>query len=161
MVGLEASAHPTRIPAVPILSATSRTLPNFHRQEMRTMRRTTRIGIGAFVVLAASTAVVAQQPSSGGTPGSEYFPLKQGNKWVYKVGDTTTIEMKVEKIDAGEATLNTYVNGKQVASEAVKVAADGVTRTKINNTPINPPVKFLALPVKKGAEWPVDSKITV
>ena len=69
---------------------------------------------GAAVVLAASTAVVAQQPSAGGTPGSEYYPLKAGNKWVYKVGDTTTIEMKVEKVDAGEATLNTYVNQKQV-----------------------------------------------
>ena len=125
------------------------------------MRRLTRIVTGAVVVLAASTAVVAQQPTAGGTPGAEYYPLKQGNKWVYKVGDVTTIEMKVEKLDAGEATLNTYVNGKQVASEAVKADKDGILRTKINNTPITPPVKFLALPVKKGAEWTVDSKITV
>ena len=125
------------------------------------MRRLTRIVVGAVVVLAASTAVVAQQPSAAGTPGSEYYPLKVGNKWVYKVGDTTTIEMKVEKIDAGEATLNTYVNNKQVASEAVKVQADGILRTKINGTAINPPVKFLALPVKTGEKWSVNSKITV
>ena len=32
---------------------------------------------------------------------------------------------------------------------------------KINGTAINPPVKFLALPVKKGEKWKVDSKITV
>jgi hypothetical protein len=125
------------------------------------MRRLTRTVVGAVVVLAASTAVVAQQPTAGGTPGGEYYPLKVGNKWVYKVGDATTIEMKVEKIDAGEATLNTYVNGKQVASEAVKVQADGILRTKINGTEIKPAVKFLALPVKKGDKWKVDSKITV
>lgn len=121
------------------------------------MRRTTRIAVGAFVLLAATTAVVAQTPP----PGSEYYPLKVGNKWTYKVGDTTTIEMKVEKIDAGEATLNTFVNGKQVASEAVKVTPEGVTRTKINGTEIKPAVKFLAFPVKKDTKWKVDSKITV
>jgi len=121
------------------------------------MRRTTRIVVGAVVVLAASTAVVAQQPPAGG----EYYPLKVGNKWTYKVGDTTTIEMKVDKIEAGEATLSTSVNGKQVATESVKVDATGVLRTKINGTAITPPVKFLALPVKKGEEWSVDSKINV
>jgi hypothetical protein len=127
------------------------------------MRRLTRTVVGAVVVLAASTAVVAQQPTAGGTPGSEYYPLKVGNKWTYKVGEATTIEMKVDKIDdkEKEATLNTYVNGKQVASEAVKVQPDGILRTKINGTAITPPVKFLALPVKKGEKWKVDSKITV
>lgn len=125
------------------------------------MRRTARIVVGAVVVLAASTAVVAQQPAPGAPAGSDFYPLKVGNKWTYKVGDATTIEMKVDKVDAGEATLKTYVNGKEVANESVKAAADGVFRTKINGTPISPPVKFLALPVKKGAEWPVDSKINV
>src|SRR5262245_23687252 len=125
------------------------------------MRRLTRIVFGAVAVLAASTAVVAQQPSAAGTPGSEYYPLKVGHKWVYKVGETITIEMKIEKLDVGEANLNTYVNNKQDASEAVKVQADGILRTKINGTAINPAVKFLALPVKKGEKWKVDSKITV
>jgi hypothetical protein len=125
------------------------------------MRRMTRVVVGAVFVLAASTAVVAQDQKTEGTPTSEYYPLKVGNKWVYKVGETTTIEMKVEKIENGEATLNTYVNQKQVASEAIKVEEDGIYRTKINNTPISPPVKFLGLPPEKGKEWIVDSKITV
>lgn len=126
------------------------------------MRRLTRSLFGALLVLAGTTVVLAQDASTSAKAAtSEYYPLKQGNKWVYKVGDTTTIEMKVDKMEGGEATLNTYVNGKQVASESVKVTEEGVTRTKINNTPINPPVKFLALPVKKDNKWKVESTIKV
>ncbi|MGL4423939.1 MAG: hypothetical protein ACRCZF_25015, partial [Gemmataceae bacterium] len=93
--------------------------------------------------------------------GNDYYPIKTGGKWTYKVGDTTVIEMKVEKIEAGEATINTFVNNKQVASETIKVQADGVYRTKINNTKVEPPVKFLALPAKKDTTWEVNSKISV
>jgi hypothetical protein len=119
------------------------------------MRRTLRLALGAVVFLAASTALAQT--------GTDFFPVKKDTKWVYKVGETT-IEVKVTATDKpGEAKLDTVVNGKAVASEVVEVKADGIYRTKINTTPIEPPVKFLELaegkPAKKGASWKVDSKI--
>jgi hypothetical protein len=126
------------------------------------MRRTSRLVLGAVMVMAASAAVVAQDnkdkaPAAGAT--TDLFPLKPGAKWTYKVGENQTIEVKVENVTSGEALLTTLVNGKPVAKESVKVQADGVYRTKINDSPITPPVKFLALPPKKGADWQVDSKV--
>lgn len=91
---------------------------------------------------------------------SDLFPLKAGAKWKYKLGDAQEVEIVVENISKeGEATLVTRVQNKPVAKETVKVMADGVYRTKINDSPITPPVKFLALPVKKDTSWTIDSKI--
>jgi hypothetical protein len=120
------------------------------------MRRTVRLALGAATILAASTAL-AQTPA-----GSEYFPLKANSRWVYKVNEAT-IEVKVSGSDKDGFKLDTVVNGKPVASEVVDVKADGVYRSKINQTAIEPPVKILALkdgkPEKKDFAWPVDSKI--
>ncbi len=90
---------------------------------------------------------------------SEFFPLKAGAKWKYKLGDAQDVEIRVESVKDGEATLGTYVQTRAVAKETVKVQADGVYRTKINDSPITPPVKILALPPAKDANWTIDSKI--
>jgi hypothetical protein len=124
------------------------------------MRRLTRGLVGAILVLAGSAAVLAQTPATPAA-GTDLYPLKKGNKWTYKVGEQTTIEMKVDDLKDGEAVISTSVNGKQVAGESIKVQADGVYRTKINGTEIKPPVKILALPVKKDTKWETNSKITV
>ncbi len=122
------------------------------------MRRTVRLALGAVVVFAASFAM-AQGPST------EYYPLKTGAKWVYKVGETT-ITVRVASVDKdGSATLETLVNEKAqpVATEVIQVKADGVYRTKINKSDIKEPVKILDLKdgklAAKGAKWKVDSKI--
>jgi hypothetical protein len=90
---------------------------------------------------------------------SELFPLKAGAKWKYKLGDAQDVEIRVESVKDGEATLGTYVQTRAVAKETVKVQADGVYRTKINDSPITPPVKILALPAAKDGNWTIDSKI--
>ncbi len=90
---------------------------------------------------------------------TDLFPLKMGAKWKYKLGDAQEVEIRVESIKDGEATLATYVQTRPVAKESVKVMADGVYRTKINDSPITPPVKILGLPAKKDATWTIDSKI--
>jgi hypothetical protein len=127
------------------------------------MRRISRLALGAAVVMAASAAVVGQDPAKAPAPAAaattDLFPLKAGSKWTYKVGDNQTIEVKVETVTGGEALLTTLVNGKPVARESVKVQPDGVFRTKINDSPITPPVKFLELPAKKDKSWPIDSKV--
>lgn len=122
------------------------------------MRRTILGMLGLFI---ATTAILAQgaPPAPAGT---EYFPLKKGSKWIYKLND---IEVTVQVGDTknGETKLETLSNGKVVASEDIKVDATGVYRTKINNAEIKDPVKILELkdgkPAAKGGKWAVKSKI--
>ncbi len=115
------------------------------------MRRTV---LGAVVLLAASTALVAQT--------SEFYPLKKDTKWVYKVGDNT-IEVKAVEVGPDGTRLDTLVNNKAVASETIQVKPDGVYRTKINSNEVKPAVKILELKDGKvapaGTKWDVASAI--
>ena len=119
------------------------------------MLRTLRLVIGAAVVLASSS--VLAQPA-----GDSYYPLKPKTKWVYKVGDQT-VEVEVagtEKVGNEDAVkVVTKVGGKEVASELYQTKADGIYRLKVKEDKIEPPVKVLALPVKKDATWKIDSKV--
>ncbi|MFO0935300.1 MAG: hypothetical protein U0798_02155 [Gemmataceae bacterium] len=142
------------------------------------MRRLFRPMFGAFLVSASCAAlVVAQTPPAGTTPPaggapakapaqptkdapaaaattSNFFPSKKGTKWVYKVAENSI------EVAAGEGgKLDTLVGGKTVASETIEVKADGIYRTKVNNVAIEPPVKILALPADKDANWTVESKL--
>ncbi len=119
--------------------------------------------LGAGFLMAQPTPPVTPPVSAVNT---EYFPLKEGSTWVYKVGESE-VTVKVGATDKGETKLDTIANGKPVASETVVVKADGVYRTKINATAIEPPVKILELedkggklvPKGKGATWKIDSKV--
>jgi hypothetical protein len=109
--------------------------------------------------LAAGIALAAPEPKDAAAPsGTEYYPLKAKSKWVYKTGDQT-VEVEVVSIDKDGAKLDTKVNGKTVASEVIEVKGDGVYRNSVKGDKIDPPIKFLALPVKKDADWDVNSKV--
>lgn len=121
------------------------------------MHRTLRLAAGAVVILVAGTGL-AQAPGTG----TDLFPLKKGSKWVYKVADqeVTVVASGTEKFDKHDGTkLDTLVGGQTKATELVYVAADGVYRAKVSEDKVDPPVKFLALPAKKGDSWKVDSKV--
>ena len=119
------------------------------------MIRTMRLAVGAVVVLAAGVAL-AQQPST------DLFPLKPKSKWKFKVADQT-VEMVVvgtEKFNNEDCVkVDTLVNGQPKASELYSIKADGVYRVKVKDDKVDPPVKVLALPVKKDATWKVESKV--
>ena len=120
------------------------------------MRRTVRLVLGAVVVLTASAALAQSS--------SDYYPLKAGTKWVYKVGEST-ITVKVASTGPEGTTLETLVNDKAVASEVIQIKPDGVYRTKINKLDIKEPVKILEFgkdgkPAAKGVKWKVDSKVS-
>jgi hypothetical protein len=124
------------------------------------MLRAMRLAVGAAAVLLGGT-LLAQQKDAPNADG--YFPLKAKTKWTYKVQDQT-IEVVVagpgEKINNEETTkVDTLVNGKVVASELYAVRADGVYRVKVKDDKIDPPVKVLAVPVKKGDNWAIKSKV--
>lgn len=125
------------------------------------MMRTMRVWMGMAVFLAAGIALAQEPPATppaGTAPSTEYYPLKAKSKWVYKTGDQT-VEVEVASIDKDGAKLDTKVNGKTVASEVVEVKQDGVYRSGVKGDKIEPAIKFLALPVKKDAEWDVNSKV--
>ena len=124
------------------------------------MLRAIRLTVGAVVVLVAGVAL-AQPPKEA--PNAEgYFPLKVKTKWTYKVMDQT-VEVVVagtEKFNNEDCTrFETMVNNKVVASELYSVKADGVYRVKVKDDKIDPPVKVLAIPVKKDSSWKVNSKV--
>ena len=126
------------------------------------------LAIGAGSLLGQTPPVVPPVAPPAAAVTTEYFPLKEGSMWIYKVGESE-VTVKVGKTDAakGETVLETLANAKSVASETVMVKADGVYRTKINATAIEPPVKILELEMKdgklipkgKGAKWTVSSKV--
>ncbi len=140
-----------------------------------------KLYLGLTLVLGTSFALAQTPPvTPPGTPPvvapvtppavaamtTDYYPLKAGSKWVYKVGENE-VTVVVGATEKGETKLDTLANSKNVASEMVMVKADGVYRTKINSTMIEPPVKILELETKdgklvpkaKGAKWAVASKV--
>ena len=131
--------------------------------------------LAGFIFTLGAEILSAQAPQPPVTPPvappaaavtTEFFPLKEGSTWIYKVGESE-VTVKVGTTDKGETKLETLANGKPVASESVVVKADGVYRTKINATAIEPPVKILELETKdgklipkaKGTKWAVSSKV--
>jgi hypothetical protein len=103
-----------------------------------------------------------KKPDAPAAVTSDYYPLAKGNKWTYLMG-TTEVVVEVDSVTGGEAKLVTKHQGKAVANETVKVTADGVFRTKINDTPIDGGgVQILKLKngaPTKGEKWPVAAKV--
>jgi len=91
------------------------------------------------------------------------YPLKVGAKWTYQVTGGS-IEVKVEKKEkVGEDDtyrLETSSQGKISATENVIVKDDGVYRVTVNGLKPTDPIKFLALPPTKGANWTVKSSVS-
>ena len=125
------------------------------------MRHTARL-IGGFLFLLASTSLLAQAPVTPPPAATgDYFPMKAGAKWVYKVGEAL-VTVKVAASDKDGTKIETEVNGKVVASEVLVVTPDAIVRTKINNSPITPPVMILKLTggkAVKGDKWKVESSV--
>jgi len=128
------------------------------------MRHTARL-IGGSLFLLASTTLLAQAPPAAVTPppgaNGDFFPAKAGAKWVYKVGEAL-VTVKVASSDKDGTKLDTEVNGKVVASEVLLLTPEGIVRTKINNSPITPPVQILKLTggkATKGDKWKVESTV--
>ena len=96
------------------------------------------------------------------TPETPYYPLKVGNVWTYKIGDTKlTVKVpKFEDVDKQScARVEMSVGAKVVSFEHVAVKADGVYRYATDDNKTEPPLCFLKLPVKQGDEWKVASTV--
>lgn len=144
------------------------------------MRYTARL-LGGALFLLASTSIVAQAPPAAPAPAApaaqppatppaapaapagaaDYFPMKAGAKWVYKVGDAV-VTVKVASSDKDGTKFETEVNNKVVATETLMVTPEGIVRSKINNSEVKPPVMILKLTggkAVKGDKWRVESTV--
>jgi hypothetical protein len=123
------------------------------------MLRAIRLVVGAAVVFFGGV-LLAQPKDAAQAEG--YFPLKKDAKWTYKVGDNL-VEVrvsKVEKVGTEEFyTVDTVVGKDPKTTEMYVVRADGVYRTKVKDDKLDPFVKVLELPIKKGGTWAVNSKL--
>ena len=110
----------------------------------------------------APAAPAPATPAPAAVVTSEFFPLVKGASWTYASG-TNEIVVKVKEVTGSEAKLTTEFSNKEVANETIVVKADGIYRTKINDTAIDGGgVKILALKdgkPTKDEKWAVASKI--
>jgi hypothetical protein len=95
-------------------------------------------------------------------PETDYFPLKIGSVWNYKMGDAhfSVKVAKMEDVDKQPcARLELSANNKAGSPQNIAVKADGVYRFTNEDALYSPAVCFLKLPVKKGDSWKVDSTL--
>jgi hypothetical protein len=116
-------------------------------------------GLLAILLIAAAPSDKEKQP--------EYYPLKEGNKWHYKISvegvpsKTLVVQVaKMEKInDEMLARVEALVDGKVTASEHLAASDKGVFRHRFNGSEATPPFCVIKLPFKKGDEWKSECKI--
>ncbi len=123
------------------------------------MLRAIRLVLGAAAVMFGG-AVLAQPKDAPQAEG--YFPLKKNTTWTYKVGDNEVkvVVVKSDKVGTEDHfQVDTKVGTESKMSEVYVIKADGVYRTKVKEDKLDPPVKVLALPIKKDATWEVNSKV--
>jgi hypothetical protein len=129
------------------------------------MQRIAMATAGAMLVLAAMT-VSAQEKM----PETPYFPLRVGTTWHYKSADSKFLVRVAahEKVGDGlAARLETVKDGKVIATEHLRVTAEGVVRLdvsfsdgdkKVTEVP-KPAILVLRLPPKKGDAFSVNSTV--
>jgi hypothetical protein len=92
---------------------------------------------------------------------SPYYPLEDGTRWVYKVGERTITARVVRHEPLGGVPCARVEAGAggELHVEHIAVRPDGVYRYRADGKDIEPPLCFLRLPPKAGATWKADSKI--
>ncbi|MBX7106909.1 MAG: hypothetical protein K1X57_22760 [Gemmataceae bacterium] len=108
---------------------------------------------------AESAAAVAE---SSALPSCELYPLAVGTQWLFQSGPLIVRE-KVVKHETvqGElcARIDTIYDDHLVSYEHVTVRADGVYRVAVSGKPVQPPLRFIALPAAPDSKWNVDSTV--
>ncbi len=92
----------------------------------------------------------------------EFFPTAIGTQWVYRAG---VVEV-IERITAHErmgtdvcARVESILNGKVISHEHITVRPDGVYRVAVADQPVNPPFRFMKLPLQLDDTWEVKSTV--
>lgn len=113
----------------------------------------------ASVLLSVSKLMAAEDQAQ-----SDYYPLKVGTKWLYRVqgqtGRVMNLVSKTELIDGQQvACVETTFQGKVIPTEHLANTPQGLFRYRSHGIGLSPPLCLLRYPIKKGASW--ESKIVV
>lgn len=120
------------------------------------------------VMLAVGLVVVSGQTlAEDKASGPDYYPLKVGTKWTYRVqvgggqpGQVINQIAKLEKIDDQQlARQETVVQGNVAATEHLSSSAKGIYRHRYNGVEVLPAVCVLRYPVKQGDSWGSEAKV--
>jgi hypothetical protein len=139
-----------------------------------------RLWVAVAVLVAAGVVPCQSQEKKPAQYDADFYPLREGNQWTYKMTIGDAKEQKKEQkvvITAGKPEAYEFKTVKdkkefseiivrfplKVVSEAKELVEhvavkDGVYRIALAGKDINPPLCFLKLPAKKGDSWKVDSK---
>ncbi len=114
-------------------------------------------------VLVATTAWGALAADDGQV---DYFPFKQGSRWLYDAkvnGRAVSMKILISNIQSGPerqaAEFESVVNGKVTATEFVGKSSEGPFRLRMNGNDITPPLQLLRIPVTKGDIWNTAARI--
>jgi hypothetical protein len=119
------------------------------------------------LLLLAGASAGQEPPAQETPPDSEYYPLKKGTTWTYKLArDSDSSTRIVTQVAAHEkvgkelcAKIETKLRNEVVRTEFVAVREDGLYRVRVADKDVNPPVCLLKLPPKKEEAWAVKSNI--
>jgi hypothetical protein len=113
-------------------------------------------------LVAAAWAVAAAGQEN--TPN--YYPMKVGTKWTYRLNANGQLEQlgatiaRTEKVNDKELyRLESSVGGKVTMSENLSSSAEGVFRHRANGVDATPPICVIKYPVKKGEKWDTDTTL--
>jgi hypothetical protein len=103
-------------------------------------------------------------PAFAADEDKDYYPLKIGTKWTYKIAGQedkfVVTAVKEEKVGEQNCVkIEAKLKDQLVASEHVAIRNDGVYRFKFGDQVIEPEICFLKASSKKGDSWKHDFKI--
>jgi len=120
-----------------------------------------RFMIGVFLAIAFCSGLAPGQEQN-----PDYYPLKRGTKWTYRVfsgnelkGQVTNQIAKIEKIDDQELARQETLAQGNVFTEHLSSTDKGVFRHRLNGLETTPPFCLLRYPVKQGDSWTSESKV--
>jgi hypothetical protein len=118
---------------------------------------------GTSMRLALFAIVLSAAPALGADSDKDYYPLKVGTKWTFKLSGQTEkfvlSAVKEEKVGTQDCVKVEARLGDQLkGSEHIAVLNDGVYRFKYGDQAIEPPVCFFRPSGKKGVSWPFSFK---
>ena len=123
--------------------------------------------VAAILIVLATGLPSAAQAPHGNQKLPDYYPMKTGTKWTYRVdsgnGKSVTVISQIAKnetIDGQSmARLEIAVNGNVAATEHLTSTAEGVFRCRYNGVEVSPPLCILQYPFKEDATWEANPTI--
>lgn len=112
----------------------------------------------AVLLSLAFSSVVFPVHAGDDLPETEYYPLKIGNTWTYRVGkeDGYTGETKVVRHEKGKealvAVLESTKDGVVIKTEKISVTKTGISRS-VSTLLGEQSIQLLKLPPKQGDSW--------